>query len=85
MIGGIATTDTYGTSSAFTASQTGLAVDLTGGSGSSADATVDTDGSGSITAVTITVPGTNYEVGDIITVNETAGPGVGTFRVATVA
>ena len=60
-------------------------MDLAGGSGTTADATVDTDGSGNIIAVAITVPGTNYEVGDIITVNETAGAGVGTFRVATVA
>jgi len=60
-------------------------VDLTGGSGTLADATVDTDGSGNITAVAITTPGSSYEVGDIITVNETAGAGVGTFRVATVA
>lgn len=77
--------DTFTTSTPFTASQAALAVDLTGGSGASADATVDTDGSGDIIAVTITTPGTNYEVGDIITANETAGPGVGTFRVATVA
>lgn len=60
-------------------------MDLAGGSGSSADAEVDTDGSGNIIAVTITVPGTNYQVGDIITVTETAGSGVGSFRVATVA
>lgn len=60
-------------------------MDLTGGSGTAADATVDTDGSGDIIAVTITTPGANYEVGDIITVSETAGAGVGTFRVATVA
>lgn len=60
-------------------------MDLAGGSGTTADATVDTNGSGDIIAVTITVPGTNYQVGDIITVTETAGSGVGSFRVATVA
>jgi hypothetical protein len=58
---------------------------LTGGSGSAADATVDTDGSGDIIAVNITAPGTLYEIGDIITVSETAGSGVGSFRVATVS
>ena len=73
------------TSTPFTASQTGLAVDLTGGGGTLADATVDTDISGNITAVTITTPGSGYAVGNIITVNETAGPGVGSFRVASVA
>ena len=57
---------------------------LSGGSGSSATATATTVG-GSLTAVAITAPGTNYQVGDIINVTEDGGAGVATFRVATVS
>jgi hypothetical protein len=74
------------TTTAFTASQTGLAVTLSGGSGSSATATVNTDGAGDITAVDITGKGTSYVIGDIVTVTEVGGtPGVGSFRVATIS
>ena len=82
MIGGIASVDTLATTTAFTASQSELAVTLSG----DATATVDTDGSGDITAVNITSAGTGYTVGDIVTVTEVGGtPGVGSFRVATVS
>ena len=77
--------DTLTTSSPFTASQTAHAVTLSGGSGTAAEATVDTDGSGDISAVNIVTAGINYQVGDIITVDEDAGTGLGTFRVASVA
>lgn len=84
LIGGIATTDTYNTTTPFTVTDSsGIAVTLSGGSGASADAEVTTV-AGNLTAVAITVAGTNYQVGDIITVNEDAGSGVATFRVATV-
>jgi len=74
------------TTTAFTPSQTGAAVTLTGGTGSSATATVDTDGSGDVVGVTITSSGTNYTIGDIITLTEVGGtPGVATFVVAEVA
>ena len=85
MTGGIASVDTLNTTSAFALSGSGLAVDITGGGGSAADATVDTDGSGDVTAVTITTPGTGYAVGNIITISETTGSGVATARVASVA
>jgi len=73
------------TTSAFALSGSALAVDIAGGGGTAADATVDTDGSGNITAVTITAPGSGYAVGNIITISETAGSGVATARVASVA
>jgi hypothetical protein len=63
-----------------------LAVTLSGGTGNSATATVDTDGLGDITAVNITAGGTGYVVGDTITVTEVGGtPGIGSFNVASVA
>jgi len=74
------------TTTPFTASQSGLAVTLSGGAGTAATATVDTDGSGNITAVTITGSGSDYAVGNVITVTEVGGtPGVGTFTVAALA
>ena len=74
------------TTTAFTASQTGLAVTLSGGSGTGATATVSTDGSGDIIGIAITGSGSNYVVGDTITVTEVGGtPGVGTFTVNHVA
>lgn len=77
---------TLATSTPFTASQTGLAVTLSGGDGSSATATVDTDGTGDITAVTIIDKGTGYNIGNTITVTEVGGtPGVGSFNVATIS
>ena len=77
--------DTLTTSSPFATSQSALAVTLSGGSGSAAEGTVDTDGSGNISAFNLVTPGINYQVGDIITVDEDAGTGLGTFRVASVA
>lgn len=77
--------NTLATSTPFTASQTGLAVTLSGGDGSSATATVNTDGSGSITAVDILNGGTGYTIGNTITVTEVGGtPGVGSFQVASI-
>lgn len=74
------------TATPFTASQTGLAVTLSGGGGTAATATVDTDGSGNITAVTITGSGSGYAVGNVITITEVGGtPGIGTFTVAEIA
>jgi len=82
LTGGIASVDTLATTTAFTASQTGAAVTLSG----NATGTVDTDGSGDITAVNITSGGSGYSVGDTVTVTEVGGtPGVGSFRVATIS
>ena len=86
MIGGVATVGSATTTEAFTASQTGAAVTLSGGTGSAATATVDTDGSGDVTAVTITAAGTGYRDGDVLTLTEVGGtPGVATVVVTSVS
>lgn len=75
----------FNTTTAFTASQTGLAVTISGGSGTGATATVDTDSSGDISSVTVTGGGSNYVVGDSITITEVGGtPGVATADVTVV-
>lgn len=74
------------TTTPFTTSQTGLAVTLSGGTGAGATATVDTDGSGDVIGVNITGSGSNYTIGDTITLTEVGGtPGVATFVIAEVA
>ena len=87
--GGIATVDTFGTTTAFTASQSGAACTLGApglGGGTTAQGTFDSDGSGDITDITITTAGTNYVVGETVSVTETGGtPGVGSFRVASIS
>ena len=71
---------------AFATSQTGAAATISGGSGSSATATVDTDVSGDVTALNITSGGTGYQVGDTITITEVGGtPGVATATVTSIA
>ncbi len=65
----------------FTASQTGLAATVSGGSGSSATATVDTDGAGAITNYTVVTPGTDYVQGENVTVTEDGGAGSATAQV----
>lgn len=86
MIGGVATVGGPTTTEAFTASQTGAAVTVTGGTGSSATATVDTDADGDVTAVNITAGGTGYTDGDTLTLTEVGGtPGVATVTVTSVS
>ena len=76
----------YNTTTAFTASQTAAAVTISGGSGTGATGTVDTDSSGDVTALNITAGGSNYQDGDVITITETGGtPGVATAVVTSVA
>ena len=75
----------FNTTTAFTASQTGLAVTVSGGSGTGATATVNTDSSGDVSSVTVTGGGSNYVVGDSITITEVGGtPGVATATVTVV-
>ena len=74
------------TTTPFTASQTGLAATISGGTGSSATGTVDTDVSGDVTALNITAAGTAYTVGDTVTITEVGGtPGVATAVVNSVS
>ena len=83
MTGGIATTDTLVTTTAFDAAalSTNVAVTLSG----DATATVDLDGAQEISAVNITSAGSGYSVGDIVTVTEDGGAGAGSFRVASIS
>jgi hypothetical protein len=75
----------FNTTTAFTASQTGAAVTISGGSGTGATATVDTDSSGDVVSVAITGNGSNYVTGDTITITEVGGtPGVATATVTVV-
>ncbi len=55
----------------YTPSTTTLLVPLLGGSGTGAQATVETDGSGSIITVTITTEGSGYIAGDVLTPDTT--------------
>jgi len=74
------------TTTPFTATQTGAAATISGGTGSSATGTVDTDGSGDVTALSITSGGSGYTIGDTITITEVGGtPGVATAEVTSVA
>lgn len=74
------------TTTPFTASQAGLAATISGGTGSSATGTVDTDVSGDVTALNITAAGTAYTVGDTVTITEVGGtPGVATAVVSSVS
>lgn len=81
--GGIATVEagSIQTFVDFTASQTTLAVTLSG----DATATVDTDASGQISAVNITGGGTGYSVGDTVYVGENGAGGSGSFVVGSIA
>jgi len=82
LTGGIATTDTFVTTTAFDAGAfaTAVAVTLSG----NATGTVDLDGAAEISAVNITSGGTGYTVGDTVIVNEDGGLGAGSFRVASI-
>lgn len=75
----------YNTTTPFTASQTEAAVIISGGTGSSATGTVDTDGSGDVTALNIVNAGIDYTVGDTITITEDGGtPGIATAVITSV-
>jgi hypothetical protein len=76
---------TFNTTTPFTATQTGADATISGGTGSSATGTVDTDGSGNVTALNITAAGSGYTIGDTITITEVGGtPGVATAEVTSV-
>jgi hypothetical protein len=84
--GGIAGVTSLNTITPFTASQTGLAATISGGTGSSATGTVDTDVSGDVTTLNITAAGTAYTVGDTVTITEVGGtPGVATAVIDSVS
>jgi hypothetical protein len=75
----------FTTTTPFTASQAGAAVTISGGSGTGATATVDTNSTGDVIAINLTGGGSNYVAGDSITITEGAGtPGVATARVIVV-
>ena len=86
--GGINGQGSFATTTAFTASQTDQACTLSAPAlgGTTATATYTSDGSGDLTAVTITLAGSTYKVGDTVTVTEDGGtPGVGTFEVTSIS
>ncbi|MFZ9343226.1 MAG: hypothetical protein ACO24P_06460, partial [Candidatus Nanopelagicaceae bacterium] len=74
------------TGNGFTATNsTGVAVTFSTftGSGVGAAGTANTTGD-QLSGITITTPGTGYQVGDVVDVVENGGTGIGSFRVASI-